>query len=128
MKQSPIFVRTHDLVLWILQTTRKFPRDHRFGLALRLQTLAFDLEDGLTAASLDAQHTADHLLQADITLTKLRKSFLHCHDLGLLTPAQIRHAGEMAAEVGRMLGSWRNASTGIEARPKPRVAEAGAGP
>lgn len=128
MKQSPIFVRAHDLVLWILQTTRKFPREHRFGLALRLQNQGFELEDRLVAASLDIQQTADHLLQADIALANLRKTLLHCHDLGLLTPNQVRHAGEMAAEVGRMLGSWRSAPAGKEARPKPRVAEAGAGP
>lgn len=128
MKQSPIFVRTHDLVSWILQATRKFPRDQRFSLAQRLQTHAFDLEDKLVAASLDSQHAAQHLIQADIALANLRKTLLHCHDLNLLTPNQVRHAGELAAEVGRMLGAWRNPPAGKEARPKPRITEAGAGP
>lgn len=50
---------------------------------------------------------ADHLIRADIELASLRKALLLCLQLELLTPNQYRHASEMTAEVGRLLGAWR---------------------
>ncbi|MCA9928029.1 MAG: four helix bundle protein [Anaerolineales bacterium] len=110
MKESPIFTRTHDLLFWLLQATRKFPRDQRFVLARRLQDQAFALQDALIAASLDSRVRAQHLLCADIQLTGLRKTLLLCHQMEILAPGPYRHVSEMTAEVGRLLGAWRKAA------------------
>ena len=37
MKESPIFARTHDLLLWLLPHTMGFPRSQRFVLTRRVQ-------------------------------------------------------------------------------------------
>ena len=107
MRESPIFARLHDLLRWLLQRTRKFPRDVRFALAERLVAQGFALQDALIAASLDRPQQARHLLQADIQLTGLRKTLLLCYELELFSPGQYRHVSEMAQEVGRLLGGWR---------------------
>jgi len=107
MKESPIFTRLHDLLRWLLQSTRKFPRDLRFALAERLVQQGFALQDALVAASLDRRQQAHHLLQADIQLMGLRKTLLLCYELGLLDAGQYRHVSEMTQEVGRLLGGWR---------------------
>lgn len=110
MKESPIFTRTHDLLLWLLATTRKFPREQRFVLAQRLLDQAFQLQEVLIAASLDRQQQPHHLLQADIVLTSLRKTLLLCQQLNLLSSGQFLHVSQMTTEVGRMLGSWQKSS------------------
>jgi hypothetical protein len=107
MNQSPVFTRTHDLLLWLMQATRKFPREQRFVLARRIQDQAFALQDALTAASLDKANAAAHLIQADIALTSLRQSLLLCHQMGLLNGGQYQHVSGMDAEVGRLLGGWK---------------------
>lgn len=107
MKESPLFTHTHDLLLWLLQATRKFPREHRFGLGQRLPALGFAFERAIIAAALDKRYTTDHLIQADIELASLRKALLLCQELELLTPNQYRHVSGMTAEVGRLLGTWR---------------------
>ena len=110
MNESPIFTRTHDLLLWILHASRKFPREQRFVLARRLQDQAFALQDTLTAAAIDGVQQNQHLIEADIALTSLRKTLLLCFEMGLLDASQYRHVSEMAAEVGRLLGGWRKAA------------------
>jgi hypothetical protein len=32
MEESPIFTKTYDLLLWLIPTTQKFPKDQRFVL------------------------------------------------------------------------------------------------
>jgi hypothetical protein len=107
MQESPVFTRTHDLLRWLLDTTRKFPREQRFVLAQRLHQQAFALQDALTAAGLDSRSAARHLLDADIALSGLRKTLQLSHELGLLDDGPYRHASQMAMEVGRLLGGWR---------------------
>lgn len=107
MKESPIFAHTHDLLRWLLQSTRKFPRNLRFALAERLVQEAFALQDALIAASLDRRQQAHYLLQADIQLAALRKTLLLCYELELWTAGQYKHVSEMAQAVGRLLGGWR---------------------
>ncbi len=33
MKESPIFTRTFDMLMWLLPATTKFPKEQRFILA-----------------------------------------------------------------------------------------------
>lgn len=110
MKESPVFVRTHDLLLWLLRATRKFPREYRFTLAERVNHQAFALQDALVAAGLDGRRQAEHLLQADMALTGLRKSLLLCYELQLWDAGQYRHVSGLVQEVGRLLGGWRKTS------------------
>ena len=44
-KQSPIFVKTYDLLLWLLGRTARFPKNERFRLAKRLEESAFAFYD-----------------------------------------------------------------------------------
>lgn len=111
MNESPIFTRTHDLLRWLLTATRKFPREQRFGLAQRLENLAFAVQDALVAASLDRRQQGAHLLRADIHLTNLRKTLLLCFELQLLNSGQYRHVSGMVMEIGKLLGAWRKQTT-----------------
>lgn len=107
MQESPIFTRTHDLLIWLLRVTRSFPREQRFVLARRLQQQAFALQDHLIAANRDSAHVVAHLIQADIVLTGLRKTLLLCHQMEILDAGQYRHVSVMDAEIGKLLGGWR---------------------
>lgn len=106
MNESPVFTKTHDLLLWLLLTTRKFPRDQRFVLARRVQDQAFALQDALVAAGLDPVNRLRHLALADRALAGLRKTLLLCHEMQLLSDGQYRHVSGLTAEVGRLMGSW----------------------
>ena len=108
MRQSPIFTKTYDLLVWLVPATTKFPREQRFVMAKAVQEAALRFHEHLIEAGL-AQDKARRraLAQADVDLTKLRFYLRLCQDLKLITPRQYRHAAEMVTEVGRLLGGWR---------------------
>ena len=108
MKESPIFARTYDLLLWLIPQTLKFRREHRFTMAQRVQDVALDFQERIIEAALsDKQRQDDHLAQADVVLTKLRLYLRLCKDLQLLSLGQYEHVSRMVVEIGKLLGGWR---------------------
>lgn len=106
MQESPIFVRTFDLLAWLLPVTLKFPREQRFVLAKRLQDAAFNFYEAITAAGLGA-NAGRSLAQADVELQRLKLYLRLSHRLELFSPGQYEHAARMAVEIGKLLGGWR---------------------
>ena len=113
MQQSPIFVRTYDLLRWLLPRTLKFPREYRFGLVHRAQEAAFALQRALLSAALadDREQERFMLCRADVELGMLRLYVRLSHDLKLLDDGGYEHASRMLDEVGRLLGGWMRSRT-----------------
>ena len=108
MKQSPIFARTHDLVLWLLQRTESFPRSQRFVLTKRVQDAVLDFQERLIEAALGRKEDLrGRLAEADVALGKLRFYLRLCHELTWLSMGQYAHVSRMVSEVGRLLGGWQ---------------------
>ncbi len=111
MKESPIFSRTYDLLLWLVPQAQKFPRIHRFGVGERVLRLALDFQETLIAAGLSAgEKRREALKEADIELAKLRNLARLCKDLELFNIGQYEHAAKMLVEIGRLLGGWQKAA------------------
>ena len=49
--QTPVFVRTHDFLLWLLPHTAKFPKAQRHTVTNRLECAALDLQGSLALAN-----------------------------------------------------------------------------
>lgn len=112
MKESPIFARTHDLLLWLIPRTLRFPREQRFVLARRLQDTALDLQERLLEAALNkGREQREALIQGDVTLAKLRYHLRLAHELNLLSERQYAHVAGLVAEIGRLLGAWIKKAT-----------------
>jgi four helix bundle protein len=102
-----VYVRTYDLLLWLIPQIQKFPRAHRFGLAERIQRLGLDFQDSLVAAGKSAgNERRSWLHQADLQLEQLRTWLRLALDLELFSVRQYEHAARLTNEVGRLLGAW----------------------
>jgi len=113
LKQSPIFVRTYDLLLWLVPRTTQFPREQRFVLGKAVQETALRFQEALIEAALGSrQGQQQALARADVDLAKLRFYLRLCQDLQLITLRQYHHAAQMVTEVGRLLGGWRKKTVG----------------
>lgn len=110
MSQSPIFVKTYDLLLWLIPRTTTFPREQRFVLARHVQDIVLRFQEYLIEAGTLPQKNRQGKLaclnKADVELTKLRFHLRLCRDLKLLDPSQHRHVSRMVDEIGRLLGGW----------------------
>jgi hypothetical protein len=110
MSQSPIFVKTYDLLLWLIPRTTTFPREQRFVMAQHVQDTTLRFQEYLIEAGTLPQKNRQAKLaclnRADVELTKLRFHLRLCRDLRLLDPGQHRHVSQMVDEIGRLLGGW----------------------
>jgi len=113
MKESPVFTRTYDLLMWLIPQVGKFPRLHRFCLGERIQRLGLDFQDSLVAAGKSKGEKRLELLRAaDIHLEQLRLWIRFSRDTQLITVRQYEHVIRMMSEVGRLLGAWLKQETG----------------
>jgi len=104
-KQSPIFSKTYDFILWLLNHTEKFPKSERFRMGKRLEDTAFRFYELLIQATRSNRKQA-MLLQADLELDKLRLYVRLSHARGLTTQKQYQFVAEQLVEIGRLLGGW----------------------
>jgi four helix bundle protein len=104
--QSPIFAKSHDLLVWLLQHTAKFPKSERFRLAKRVDDSAFRFYDLIARATKSGDKRRSVLLEADLELDRLRLNVRLCVELKLLTTAQYEYAATALVEIGKLLGGW----------------------
>ena len=106
-QEMPIFVRTFDMLTWLLPITNNFPRAHRHTVTKRLLDAAFDLREHLEAANhrMGAERM-DFLRLADEDLDNLRLYIRLAARWEWLKPGQYQHLAKMVAEIGRLLGGW----------------------
>ena len=110
-KEMPIFVRTFDFLTWLLPVTNHFPRAHRHTFTQRLLNAAFDLSERLEEANRrKGRARVEQLHLADEALSKVRFYLRLANRWDWLKPGQYRHAAEMVAEIGRLLGGWQKVS------------------
>jgi hypothetical protein len=106
--ESPIFLKSYETLVWLLQHTRKFPKDQRFVLGQRLEQAALDLHDALiaTTRTRNPRSQLARLGEADLHLERLRVYNRLAHDLKLHAFAAYEHLARLLDELGRLLGGW----------------------
>ena len=48
---TPLFVKTHDFLLWLLQRTQRFPKHLRHSYTLKVETMALDFQEAILMAN-----------------------------------------------------------------------------
>ena len=124
-EESPVFVKSFELLKWLLPATAKFPRQQRFVLARQIEESAFGLHRALHAARLGPRPA---LAEADCQLAVLRSYLRLACELRFFTVNQYEHAARLVEELGRLVGGWKRRAAGATTAPSaPRGRDAGAG-
>ena len=119
MKESPLYTRTYDMLLWLIPTAQKFPRQHRFTLAERIQHTALDFQAKLVeTGKVRGNYKRQRLQEADILLAQLRVYVRLAKDLHCLDLRQYEHAARLLTDVGHLLGAWLQQLEGTGQRPR----------
>ena len=112
-QEMVVFTRCFDFLSWLLPASNGFPRVHRQTVTRRLLDAAFDVHEYLEAANhRQGPGRLQKLDQADEALDNVRVYLRLCARWQWLTQGQYRHVAEMVAEIGRLLGGWRQATAG----------------
>jgi len=109
-RESPLFVKTNDFIVWLFQHSAKFPRQYRQTLTARLESSALEFQRWLGRGALLDQPAA--LAEADLELWQMRQLLRVAHEMNVLPGRLLEHAFHAVAELGRLLGGWRAKVTG----------------
>ena len=102
-----IFVRTYDLLQWLLPHCERFPKTQRFVLTKRVQDAVLDFQETIFLANAHTGRTRlNHLQTADAHLNSLRLYLRLVTQMGWLDGGQYAHVSKMVKEVGQLLGGW----------------------
>jgi hypothetical protein len=110
-RESPLFVKTEDFIVWLFQHTAKFPRQYRHSLTERLERSALDFQRCLAECLILQQPQS--LARADLELWQMRRLLRIATALNILPVRLLEHASAALAELGRLLGAWRARGTGM---------------
>jgi hypothetical protein len=106
-----ILTKTYDLMLYIIPQLSKFPRDQRFLLADRIESMLLDfLEDMI--ASYYGSEKLTLIEKGNLRLEKIRYMVRLSKDLHFIDLRRYELITERIDEIGRMLGGWRKSLSG----------------
>jgi hypothetical protein len=105
---TPLFVKTHDFLLWLIRHTQRFPKNLRHSYTNKLESMALTFQEAiLMANAVRGAARSDWLARADGRLVCLRALLRLAFALELLGGNQVKYAAERVEELGRLLGAWR---------------------
>lgn len=106
---GPALEAMHRLVLWRIPTIEKFPRDRKFLLGDRIQSIALDVLERLIEATY-TRSREQLLAQANLGLEKLRYRVRIASELRCLDLKRYEHAARSIDDVGRLVGGSTKAN------------------
>jgi len=116
---SPIFIKTFDMLVWLLEHTKKYPKHQRFVMAQRMEQAALSFQDSIVwATKAPPRQREGALLDADYHLERLKLYNRLAVQLRLSSPGQHEHLARMLDELGRLLGGWLRT---VRGRPTPQA-------
>lgn len=100
-----ILTLTYDFLLYLIPQLSKYPRDQKFVLGDRIETLTLDILDDFIIAYY-SKEKLERLREANLKLEKLRFLIRLSHDLKLLSNQKYGVISEKINEIGGTVGNW----------------------
>lgn len=107
-KITPVVEKHYKLILWILPKIANFPKDQRFLLADRIESILLDILELLIEA-VYSRDKKDILTKANLKLEQLRFMIRIAKDMKYISVKGYDYFCLCVLEVGRMVGGWRKA-------------------
>ena len=108
---APVVTKTYDLILWTLPKLAKFPREQRFLLGDRIESVLFDILELLITA-VYTKEKKGYLTKANLRLEHLRFLTRIAKDMHYLNLKAYEFSSRAINEIGKMIGGWRKAAYG----------------
>ena len=104
-QNGPALEKAYQFALWLVPTVEKFPRSQKFLLGDRLQSLAYDVIEGLVEAVYNRDREKV-LKLVNLRLQKLRLMVRLASDLHHLDKRRYEFAALGIDEIVQLVGGW----------------------
>lgn len=105
MQELIIFKKSYDFSKWLLNHTNKYPKSHRFSIAVKLENAILDFLRLITIAN-NRQKKIPLLRAADEELLSMRVFLRLSQDLRFISLSSYEYGIKQLEEMGKMLGGW----------------------
>jgi hypothetical protein len=100
-----IIKKGFDFSRWLFQHTGKFPRSHRFSVAVRLENSVLDFIE-LTRVANMRRDKLPLLKRADEALERIRLLFRLSYEMHFINLTSYEFGSSQLVEMGKLLGGW----------------------
>jgi four helix bundle protein len=105
LQELIIFKKSYDFSKWLFNHTNKFPKSHRFSVAVRLENGMLEFLRQISIAN-HRKKKLPLLQLADEELLALKINLRLSHDLRFISTSSYEYAIKSLEEIGKMLGGW----------------------
>ena len=100
-----VITKTYDLIVWTVNHTSRFPRNHRHVLGTRIEQQLYDVLELLIEAKFSRQRRAQ-LENTNRKLETLRFLLRLAKDVDYLELSSYGFGAKCVDEIGRLVGGW----------------------
>ncbi|MCK4761133.1 MAG: diversity-generating retroelement protein Avd [Candidatus Aminicenantes bacterium] len=100
-----IVKKGYDFSKWLLHHTGKFPKSHRFSIALKLENGILDFLESAVTANM-RKEKLPLLRKADEALARLRLLFRLSFEMEFINIKSYEFGSSQINELGKLLGGW----------------------
>ena len=97
--------KAYDFSKWLLNHTGKFPKSHRFSVAVRLENAVLDFVEHITVANM-RKDKLPLLKKADEALARMRLMLRLSYEMRFINLKSYEFGSSQISELGKMLGGW----------------------
>jgi len=102
-----VLTKTYDLIRYMMPVLQKYPKDQKFLLGDRIQTMLLDVLEQLIEAYYTAKTEKQPALKnANLKLEKLRYLIRLSFDMKYINFKRYNFISEALDEIGRNAGAW----------------------
>jgi len=105
MEKLLIFKRLFEFSKWLLHHTNKFPKSHRFSVAVKLENSILEMIELITQANM-SQKKMNFLISADEKLLFLKIMLRLSYEMEFINLKSYEYGAKELVEIGKMLGGW----------------------
>ena len=107
-EKENVITHTYDLLLYIIPQLGKYPKQHKFSLADRIQNMLMDILEELVEAyySKNSESKRTRLIQVNLKLEKLRYLIRLSKDLHCINLRRYELIQDRINNIGRQVGAW----------------------
>lgn len=105
IQEISALTRTYNLLLWIIPVLEKFPRNQKFLLGDRIESLLLDIME-LTIQAVYSKDKVSFLKDTNLKIEILRHLIRLSKDLKHMNIKKYKYASKCVNEIGSEIGGW----------------------
>lgn len=109
-QELPVYKTSYDLLMFIIRCTASFPRQYKYTLGEKLQSLCVDMIISIYQANSDRAKRAGLLQHLRVRIETIRLLARVCQDTGIISLVMFIDLSQKIEEISKQVVGWEKSS------------------